>query len=219
MPIDRHLLNKIRSVKALRDKGATDGERDAAQQRLIVLLAKHKLTEQDIPPDSFSTRARHSSQRSPRPSNRQRSQSRAWSPDWDAAFEETLRRFREAAKAQGSGVRFEDHPHTPPPHRTEHGVKKKPPGQVRFENAFGRPISTQAWKIVKHAQTAAQKKDHPHNANAYSRAFYEEAAFELRGRLNGPWLYPKPKSTNPQGKAAGQHFGQSTSLDVFTNAS
>lgn len=126
-----------------------------------------------------------------------------------------MREFREAAYAQSRG---QQQSHRPPPHRTEHGVKKKPPGQMRFEKAFGRPISTQAWRYVKLHQTEAAKKDKPSNPNAYSRAFYEEAAFELRGRFHGSWLYPKPKSTNPEGKAAGLRFGQSTTADIFTNA-
>lgn len=56
--IDPKLLNKLRAIKALRDRAGTDGERDAAQHKLTIIMAKHKLTEQDVPSDSFSTRGR-----------------------------------------------------------------------------------------------------------------------------------------------------------------
>lgn len=212
MPIvDTHLLNKIRSVKALRDKGATDGERDAAQQRLVVLLAKHKLTEQDIPPDSFSSRGRSYT---PPPRRRPRT-SAAEADEWAKGWERTMREFHEAAYAQSRG---QQQSHRPPPHRTEHGVKKKPPGQMRFEKAFGRPISTQAWHYVKLHQTKAQKKYKPSNPNAFSRAFYEYAAASLRGRIYGAHAF-RSKTSNPEGQSAGQHFGENASLSMFTNAS
>jgi hypothetical protein len=52
---DHHFYNKVRAIIALRDRGATQGEKDAAQNRLVLILARHKLTESDIPPDPFSS--------------------------------------------------------------------------------------------------------------------------------------------------------------------
>lgn len=126
-----------------------------------------------------------------------------------------MREFREAAYAQSQG---QQQSHRPPPHRTEHGVKKKPSGRVRFEQTFGRPISEQAWRYVKLAQTEAQKKYKPSNPNAYSRAFYEFAAASLRGRIYGAHAF-RSKTSNPDGQSAGQAFGREANTDVFTNAS
>lgn len=83
---------------------------------------------------------------------------------------------------------------------------------------FGHTINDQAWRYVKLHQTEAQKKYKPSNPNAFSRAFYEFAAASLRGRIYGAHAF-RSKTSNPDGQSAGQAFGQSTPLDVFTNAS
>lgn len=57
--LDPNLLNKIQSIKTLRDRAGTEGEKDAAQHKLTLIMAKHKLTEQDIPNPDFSTRSRY----------------------------------------------------------------------------------------------------------------------------------------------------------------
>lgn len=95
--LDPNLLNKIQSIKALRDRAATDGEKDAAQHKLTLILAKHKLTEQDIPAPSFSTRSAYPPPRS-RPSDPFAQASAEFWADMDDIFKRANQRAQKTQR-------------------------------------------------------------------------------------------------------------------------
>lgn len=115
--LDPNLLNKIQSIKTLRDRAGTEGEKDAAQNRLVIILAKHKLTEQDIPAPDFSTRDRYTPPPRKRPERTQAQQSAEQA--FSETFDRTMRDFEDAIRfAQGEGRRS---------HRGRRPPKQRPP--------------------------------------------------------------------------------------------
>lgn len=201
-PIDPNLLNRIRAVKTLRDRAGTDGEKDAAQHRLMFILAKHKLTESDIPSDSFSTRGRETTHQK-MSDFRRKSTSSFWdsTPSDSNPFADFADVIRKAAavmheRQQNSQQRIEA--------RTK-GKNVKWAGillndmaracgySVGHETELDGSImwvvdGTDEHKLAKLKVTwetlvkdlkseclRTQKQVNPHNPNAYKRAFFEEA--------------------------------------------
>lgn len=214
-----NLLNKIQSIKTLRDRAATEGEKDAAQNRLTLILAKHKLTEQDIPDQSFSTRGRPSP-RTP--------------PDFSgfdfSAFEDILSEFRRAAEAATGYGSSQSRPRSTPDDtewepsrgrrtrddmRTPTGKGKKT-ARERFEKVLKSRVSDPSWNIVRKAHKKASRLDAPSNKAAYARAFYESAAYRIRERAqsSGPF-HSYIKSKNAAGIAAGSRWADDVSLTYF----
>lgn len=210
-----HLLNKIQSIKALRDRATTDGEKDAAQNRLTIVLAKHKLTEQDIPDPNFSTRNRYTPPPRPRP-RRGSTES-----DFDSSFAQTMREFEEAIQRARREAEEYGRPRNPhPPRKTptgERGNLSRP--QIRFEEALGKAVSKNSWYyICKPAQVKASRIHKPQNKAAFSRAFYEAAGYRIRERLNPQRpFYVRQKSKNKIGEEAGKQFADAVDLRHFSD--
>lgn len=208
--MDQHLLKKIQSIKTLRDRAATEGEKDAAQNRLTMILAKHKLTEQDIPDPN----RRHTA--------------RPFIPGFDfAGFEDILAEFRRAAERNQDDFIKRTQSRTRDDVRPPASDKGKKTSRARFEQALGKKVSQAAWNVVRSSKRQAQRIDGPSNPAAYARAFYEGAGIGLRNRLTDAdvSLYTDPhkhklKSNNPEGVAAGFAFAEKVTLSWFdTNAS
>lgn len=204
-----NLLNKIQAIKALRDRAGTDGEKDAAQHKLVLLLAKHKLTEQDIPDPNFSTRQRYTPP--PHPRSRPRSRQTHQASGFNAAAEQEVwddlfRKFREATQASHPP------PRQSPPRRGVRGQKNR----ERFEKTLGRPISTQAWTLIYFDFARSKRATNPDNPAAFARAYMESAAIEIDSRIEKAWIRRAAKSKNPEGADAGVAFADRVDLTLFT---
>lgn len=201
--LDHNLLNKIRSIKRLRDRAGTDGEKDAAQHKLTILLAKHKLTEADVPLD-HTERRRRSYEDTFRTARQQQQD-----------FWDMMDRLRREAQFRPRGPR---HSATDDPFiRTDAPLRKSPTSRARFEKAFGGPISHTAWNVVKRAQRHSIIIYSPSNKAAYARAFYETAAYTIRARFaHLPTPYGRVKSKNAAGRQAGYYFAERVDLNLFT---
>lgn len=197
MSIDPHLLNKIQAIKILRDRGGTEGEKDAAQHKLTLLMAKHKLTEQDIPDPDFSTRGRYTYKASdfknfndafrkayrPPPREQQRS-----------TFSDGVFTFPTSKKVQWKGkllynmakargyTTFSRYITPEPTNKVKiKWVVEFPfgdPSQQDFRDLFHRLIPQ-----LKRACVNARKVRHPKNPNAWDRAFYHAATHVIRERI------------------------------------
>lgn len=212
-----HLLNKIQSIKTLRDRAATEGEKDAAQHKLTLILAKHKLTEQDIPAPGFSTRHRPPPQRTrPRRTQSQQSSEQAFAE----TFERTMRDFEEAIRREDEQIKREWESYRNPFNtadmvKVETSVKVQWKGRLFHEMARGcgyTYVSTPrdkriVWAVIgapldfmavyeelvidlKRACLKTRAKHNPKNPNAYDRAFYERATRIIYERLAKAYNQP-----------------------------
>jgi hypothetical protein len=205
--IDTHLLNKIESIKTLRDRAGTEGEKDAAQNKLTLILAKHKLTEQDIPSPDFSTRGRPFS-----PPQRRRSGSTFNQARWDDIFNQ----MRKAAAATPPHGRRDTS--RPPGHERSPRNRKN---RERFEASFGRPINDYAWDLVLNDFRKVKVLVNPKNPAAFARAYMESAALQIRDRIRRDRIPPTyfrrvAKSKNPQGMERGLDFAERVDLSLFS---
>lgn len=254
--IDSKLLSKIQSIKTLRDRAGTDGERDAAQGKLTLILAKHKLTEQDIPEPGFSTRGRsqeYTSSRRPGRSENAR--------NFEKDFFQTMTEFEEAIRNASRNAR--SRPHKPPPKKqrpysyappnprgdddlkgARAGIKTSAKLQWegrllymmgkalgQFMNKFILGDGMIVWTIdgpradevlqVCNSLISDLKKHcrlhmasfQPKNSNAFRRAFFEAATYEIAARLRGGVTQiPHYKSREPRGIESGREIGLTISL-------
>lgn len=216
-------IKKIQAIKTLRDRAATEGEKDAAQHKLTLILAKYQLTEQDIPDPHFSTRGR--------PSFRPRSAAYESAQSFQETFDATMRDFRRAAEAEQRRARqtsdeyktwtgsFGDEPSRgrttadPPPRKSKGKINSR----QRFEQALGAHVTNIAWRYVKREHVHAARSDAPPNKAAYARAFYEASAYTIRARMTNKLSNPpmQTKSKNAEGIRAGMRFGDRANLGLF----